>query len=287
MSDALHQLVVCADIERSGSIRDTARPAVREGLHSLFISSLTKVGVGPLLYHKEDRGDGVLVLVEPSVPKARLLGRWILEINEQLRELNQDRRRPVRLRLGLHCGEVRRDGAGVSGKAIDLTFRLTDSDVARETLAEAPDATLVVIVSDWLFTDVVAGGGPYIESRGYRRVRVTGRSVDADAWVYVPRIGVPTGDAGNAKESAKDNAKESAKEAKPGTEAGTEREPDGARPVETDAPAEPACAQAAAGTVADERRTINTEVYNKIGRIDRVAVLGVVKNSSIRAADDE
>jgi hypothetical protein len=260
MSDALHRLVVCVDIERSGSLRDGARPAVREKLHALFVSTLAEVGVGPDVYYKEDRGDGAVILVEPSVPKARLLGRWLLELNEQLREFNRERTRPIRLRVGLNCGEVRRDGEGFSGDAVDATFRLTNSDTARDTLAEATDATLAVIVSDRLFADVVAEGGQYIESANYQRVRATGHRVDTDAWVYVPRLGVPSVPAG-------------------GTGTG------GAQGERTEVPAVPAAAQ---HDEPRERRSIQTEVYNEFGPVRMsTGIFGPVKNSKIGTAGDE
>ena len=74
---------------------------------------------------------------------------------------------------------------------VDLAFRLTNSDAARRVLMDAHGATLALIISDVLYTSVVASGGPYIEHEQYRKLHVTGRSVDTDAWAYIPRLGAP------------------------------------------------------------------------------------------------
>ena len=94
-------------------------------------------------YH-EDRGDGVLVLVPPGVPKDRLVTSLPERLETALVRHNvgaveQDPGRAaatqVRLWVAVHAGEVTFDRHAVVGSAIDYTFRLAEApaeDCVRE-----------------------------------------------------------------------------------------------------------------------------------------------------------
>lgn len=191
MQDALHRSIVYADTERSGGLDDHARTQLREHIHFVFTASLAAVKVTRGAYTKEDRGDGLLITVESSVAEAVLAGRWIIELNEALRQLNRGKRNPLRMRLGLNSGPVRRDRYGVSGRAVDTAARLANCDEARKTLAAMPGASLAVFVGNAYYHTHIREGGAYIEAEHYRPIAARTDGLGSVIWAYTPRIGLP------------------------------------------------------------------------------------------------
>ena len=94
----------------------------------------------------------------------------------------------MRLRVALHAGEVYRDAHGVAGSAVNHAFRLAEAPALRSALAASP-GVLAVIVSDWLFSEVVRHD-PAAEPASYRQVKVTVKETAAVGWVRIPDPGM-------------------------------------------------------------------------------------------------
>ena len=186
MWEPLHHLIVSVDVEHSSQFGDPSKVGMRDLVHTVFQKAFAGVGAGPGDYDAEDRGDGVLAVVRPAVPETRMVGWWVAEANEELRALNRDRLRPVRIRIGMHAGKVTHDEHGFSGTAVDHACRLADSGAARRTLAAATGSHLALIVSDLIYDSVVRHGGKFVTPEAYRRVRVSEKETEATAWVYAP-----------------------------------------------------------------------------------------------------
>ncbi len=163
----------------------------RAAMYAAFDEAYGSVGVEPGTYHQEDRGDGILAALRPDVPPALMVGRWIDTLYESLRAHNTGRDRRLRLRIGMNAGLVAQDRYGLVGRAVDLAARLCDSVPAKRIMAESPDVDLLVVVSDWLYGNVVAGGGRYVEPTHYRPARVSAKETDETAWFHVPRRTAP------------------------------------------------------------------------------------------------
>ena len=88
---ALHRTILCVDVEGFGDPRRTNphRVAVRTGLYRSLRVAFTRAGVEWEACYREDRGDGVLVLVPPEVPKNLLVGSVPLELVAALGEHNR------------------------------------------------------------------------------------------------------------------------------------------------------------------------------------------------------
>ncbi|MBD0711804.1 hypothetical protein BU197_26695 [Streptomyces sp. CBMA291] len=179
--------MVFGDICGSGTLDLAEKRAQRAAMYSAFEEAYDSVGVEPGTFHQEDRGDGVLAALRPDVPPALMVGRWIDTLYESLRACNQGRSRRLRLRIGMNAGLVVQDRHGLVGRAVDLAARLCDSPPAKRLMDGAPEVDLLVVVSDWLYTSVVAEGGPYVEPRHYRAARVRAKETDETAWFHVPR----------------------------------------------------------------------------------------------------
>ena len=171
VAGGIHRFVVFGDICGSGTLGMAEKELHRAAMYAAFDEAYGSVGVEPGTFHQEDRGDGILAALRPDVPPTLMVGRWIDTLYESLRAHNTGRSRRLRLRIGMNAGLVAQDGHGLVGRAVDLAARLCDSAPAKRIMAESPEVDLLIVVSDWLYGNVVAEGGRYCAVRGTTRSR--------------------------------------------------------------------------------------------------------------------
>ena len=191
--DAMHRTILVVDIEQSSNpIRTNSDQLV---IRSAMYQSLTVAFRRSdwLKCRKEDRGDGVLILVPPGVPKIRLvttlLDRLVTAVDRH--NAAMERQNParaaatqIRLRVAVHAGEVTYDDHGVVGAAITHTFRLADAPPMRAAFAASP-GVCAVIVSDWFYSEVVHHH-PGARPDRYRQIDSAVKETHLSAWMRVP-----------------------------------------------------------------------------------------------------
>ncbi|WCH93779.1 hypothetical protein POD33_17280 [Streptomyces moderatus] len=185
LTEAHYELVISVDARRSGEYDDVDKPRMRARIYRVLETAFTHAKVARDAVHLEDRGDGVLVSVAGRIAASRLLGLWLVEVHEKLRDENRDLAVPLGLRIGMHVGPVRHDARGISGRAVDLACRLADSSVARQLL-DAEKADLVLVTSQSLYEDVVSAGGKFIEPAHYAPARLALKEGEVTAWFQLP-----------------------------------------------------------------------------------------------------
>lgn len=190
LTEARYELVISIDARRSGQYDDIDKSRMRDRIYRVVETAFTHAKVARDAVHMEDRGDGVLLSVSAGIPVSRLLGLWLVELHENLRDENRALRVPLGLRIGMHVGPVRHDGRGISGRAVDLACRLADSAEARRLL-DAEGADLVLVTSGSLYEDVVSGGGKFIEPERYVSARLTLKEGETTAWFHLPGRSAP------------------------------------------------------------------------------------------------
>ena len=204
----VHRSIVAVDVEGSTKRTNPVKGELRRILYDLLERALRTAGIGPRhLEELADRGDGVLILIRPydDVPKTVLLGRLIPALTALLAEHNAAVAEPelrMRLRAVVHAGEVHNDGWGFYGDDIDVAFRLLDAPTVKRVLRNAPEAPLVLVVSEEIWAGIVrhgyVDGGPYQqrvqvrvgERRRRGRVHLPVR-VPSDLPALVPRARTP------------------------------------------------------------------------------------------------
>ncbi|MEU5921141.1 hypothetical protein [Streptomyces sp. NPDC047141] len=191
VAGGIHRFVVFGDICGSGTLDMAEKELHRAGMYAAFDEAYGSVGVEPGTFHQEDRGDGILAALRPDVPPTLMVGRWIDTLYESLRAHNRGRSRRLRLRIGMNAGLVAQDAHGLVGRAVDLAARLCDSAPAKRIMTESPETDLLIVVSDWLYGNVVAEGGRYVEPAHYRPARIRSKETDETAWFHVPRSPAP------------------------------------------------------------------------------------------------
>ncbi|MFD7700808.1 hypothetical protein [Streptomyces caelestis] len=185
LTEAHYELVISVDARRSGEYDDVDKPRMRDRIYRVVETAFTHAKVARDAVHMEDRGDGVLLSVASRIAVSRLLGLWLVEAHEKLRDENRGLAVPLGLRVGMNVGPVRHDGRGISGRAVDLACRLADSSVARGLL-DAEKADLVLVVSSSLYEDAVRGGGKFIEPAHYSPARLALKEGEVTAWFHLP-----------------------------------------------------------------------------------------------------
>ncbi len=184
----VHRTIVVFDIEGFGDRRRTNRDqvAVREGLYRTVGAAFQQAGLPWDTGSREDRGDGLFVLVGPGVPKSLFVESLPSALVAALNAHNRahPRQERIRLRMALHAGEINYDEHGVTAAAVNLAFRLVDAEPLKAALAGSP-GVLAVIVSSWFFDEVVRHIAPDGAAR-YRPVPVSVKETMTTGWICLP-----------------------------------------------------------------------------------------------------
>jgi tetratricopeptide (TPR) repeat protein len=190
---AVHHSIIVVDVEGFGARHRTRadQGAIRHGLYQALQSAFTRSQVSWDDCYHEDRGDGVLILVPPQVPKATLAAGVPGELAAAVDAHNEvhDPNARMRLRLALHGGEVAHDAYGVTGTAVNLAFRLLEAGQLKQALAGSP-GVLAVIASAWFYEEVVRHTEACAPAT-WRRVLVTVKETREDGWISLPDAPYP------------------------------------------------------------------------------------------------
>ncbi|MFJ6672708.1 RICIN domain-containing protein [Actinosynnema sp. NPDC091369] len=149
--------------------------------------------------HREDRGDGVFLLVPPDVPKTLVVERLPGALAEALAEHDSAVRREgerVRVRMAVHAGEVHPDRQGFTSASINLAFRLVEAPQLKSAPAGSPGVPALVL-SSWCY-DEVAWHSRVLDPRTFRRVDVAVKGTTATAWIARPDHPYPPARPGDA-----------------------------------------------------------------------------------------
>jgi hypothetical protein len=206
---AVHRTILIVDVEGFGDQRKLGphQVAIRSGLYEALQRAFREAGIPWAGCHREDRGDGCLILVPPDVPKVLFTDTLPAELAIALQEHNAGHptEQQIRLRMAVHAGEVRYDDYGVTSTSINLAFRLLDAHQLKAALATSP-GVLALIASSWFFDEVIQHG-TVVDPATYRRILVTVKETTTVAWISTPdhpypAIEPPPGDhAGRPAES--------------------------------------------------------------------------------------
>jgi hypothetical protein len=185
---AVHRTIVVFDVERFGDHRRTNphQRAVRDGLYRSVGEAFGQAGLPWRREDREDRGDGIFVLLPSEVPKSLLVELLPSALAAALTAHNHAHRdeERIRLRMSLHAGEVLYDRHGVTGEAINWAFRLVDAEPLRTALARSP-GILAIIASSWFFDQVIRHAAPDVPST-YRQVLVRAKDDTQRGWICMP-----------------------------------------------------------------------------------------------------
>jgi class 3 adenylate cyclase len=184
---ARHYTIVVVDVVGFGdrSRRNSNQVRIRRGLYHAMEHSFNAAGIPWSDCMREDRGDGLLILVPAEVPKAVLVDELPETLADALAAHNK--RHPteeqIRLRLALHAGEIVQDEHGVTSSSLTHTFRILEAPVLKATLA-ASSGVLAIISSTWFYDEVI-WQSDLSQSDSYEEAEVTCKETTTRAWIRV------------------------------------------------------------------------------------------------------
>lgn len=181
--------VLAFDIVEFGDRRrdDDVQLHVRAALYRLLQTAFDAVGVPWRACHREDRGDGVLIVVPALISTEPLVSPLADFVRAGLRRHNKlsSEAAQIRLRMVLHAGHVSFDPYGVVGQTLVHAFRLLDAPAFKAALA-ATRCELGFVVSDRVYDDVIRHGPGLIDPDLYDAISVSLKETEVRAWVYFP-----------------------------------------------------------------------------------------------------
>ena len=171
-----------SDPVRNDSDRDVVRAAMYEILRSAFEAS----GVPWAACYREDRGDGAVIVVPPTISTLRVVDPLVAELAGRLRQYNRRASEVVRiqLRVALHVGPVGRDAEGLTGQAVIGAARIVDAPVVKARLA-AEQADLVFAASDYVYDHVVRNCGGRVDPAAFEHLQCQVKESHVSAWVHL------------------------------------------------------------------------------------------------------
>jgi hypothetical protein len=186
---SLQRSVLAFDVVAFGDRRrdDDVQLYVRAELYRILEKAFGAVGIPWRACHREDRGDGVLVVVPALVPTELLISPLAERVRAGLRRHNKlsSDAAQIRLRMALHAGHVHFDAYGVAGQTLVHAFRLLEAPAFKSAFA-ATRCELGFVVSDRLYDDVIRHGPGLIDPDLYDAISVSLKETEARAWVHFP-----------------------------------------------------------------------------------------------------
>jgi hypothetical protein len=181
--------VVVFDIVGFGDRRrdDDVQLHVRSELYRILEQAFEAAGVPWQMCYREDRGDGVLLIVPGLISTELLISPLIDQIRAGLRRHNKlsSDVAQIRLRMALHAGHVHFDPYGVAGRTLVHAFRLLEAPVFKAAFA-ATRCEIGFVVSERLYDDVIRHGPGLIDPEPYESISVSIKETETRAWVYFP-----------------------------------------------------------------------------------------------------
>jgi CRP-like cAMP-binding protein len=139
----------------------------------------------------EDRGDGHLIVVPPTVATARIIERLHRELPAELRMHNHTYGEPARiqLRVAINVGPVTGDAFGMEGDTINRTARLIEAPAIKAAMSST-GASLGIIASTFVYETAIRD--EELASVGeYKMVRVKVKESNVFAWLRLIDLALP------------------------------------------------------------------------------------------------
>lgn len=186
--------VFACDIASFGhrSRTDLDRHKIRTALYDGLRRSFDGTGIRYAACYREDRGDGALVVIPPSVDTATLLTSLVHRLRAEVRQHNDVSvdTAQMRLRLAVHTGIVRSDAEGLVGTAVNHVFRILEAPQLKQIL-RGTGAELALIASERVYDDVIRHGLGLVDPAEYHRIELRVKETGTVAWITVPGLAAP------------------------------------------------------------------------------------------------
>jgi hypothetical protein len=164
------------------------RATLRSALLRILTEAFAESGLPWRRCRHQDRGDGLLTVVPPTMsttllvdPLLQILGERLLRHNREVDDVLR-----IRLRSAVHVGPVRLEGTGYPNVSVIHAARMHDSGPLRRWLATT-DIALATMVSDYVYNNVVRHLRGAITADAFRRARYQTKGVPITSWMHITK----------------------------------------------------------------------------------------------------
>jgi hypothetical protein len=189
-TDPMHCGMITIDIAAFSGRDPDVQVFLRESVYRMSKEACAASDIAWDKCHVEDRGDGLLLIAPPDVSVKTLLDPLIARIRSALRAHNKtaNAAAELRLRVAVHAGYVRYDAHGATGPHVIHLFRLVDAPSVKSEFA-SHGGDCVLVVSDYLYQEVVATGPGLIDPDAFKPVVVALKETHCLAWIWLSPYG--------------------------------------------------------------------------------------------------
>ncbi|MXG30368.1 hypothetical protein [Streptomyces sp. YIM 132580] len=178
----LPRLLLLADLADFRKRKNSEQVQMRQMARQLLENIALAGGMHRADRCQEDRGDGFIELIEPTVSVVSLLRALLTKLPADLDEINNLSTRATRLRMRLVLARLH-----VAGHDLVLSdaWRLLDSDELRAALHRR-NANLALCVSDLIYWETVGPGHAGVPAAEFHEFAVHHKSRTSHAWLHQP-----------------------------------------------------------------------------------------------------
>jgi len=171
---------------------EDAQQFMRDAMYTILFRAFNRAGVQWSACHREDRGDGVLVIAPSEVRTTALIDPLAEHVRVGVRKHNRFCNDLVKitLRMSVNAGQVYFDQNGVSGRAVTRLFRILNADEFKCALAES-GSDFGLVASDTMYEEVISTGPGLIDPEMYAPIDIKYKETRTRAWLYLPPVPHP------------------------------------------------------------------------------------------------
>jgi CRP-like cAMP-binding protein len=181
--------IVMTDIAKFNAPYRTAddRLLIQHKSFTMTRDAFVQAGIPWNECHRRDLGDGMQIVVPPTIPPATVM-RALSWLGGELATYNRRSSRAVQiqLRAAVHLGPVTTSAFGLAGETLILASRLLDAAALKRQMADT-GAALGVIASDHIYETIIKD----LDRDGYRKLRCKVKESRLTAWIKLTGSALP------------------------------------------------------------------------------------------------
>ncbi|MFE9744560.1 hypothetical protein ACFYOT_06620 [Saccharothrix saharensis] len=181
-------LLVCCDLKSYGSADDLLQRELQELLVRSLDRAGEEAGLDRASWRRQAKGDEEWAVLPASTPEGDVVDRYVRALDAELAKTNRYRvpEAKLRMRMAIHFGTTVEGANGYPGQDAVLVSRLLNSEPPHAALEQSPSSDLVVVLSDTLFTSLVAARYTTLRPEDFRRVDVRVKDFAGHGWMWLP-----------------------------------------------------------------------------------------------------
>jgi len=168
---------------------EEARIYLRKAFYGMLREALEESGMAWERCHREDCGDGALIIVPPGIPAHWIIDPFPGQLRDRIRVYNRMTipAGQIQVRAAAHIGLVYRDEHGLAGDSVNLLSRMLDAEPLHAALASS-DAELALIISEYIHDNLILRHPARAPRTPFRAVNTEVKGTQISAWIHVPGL---------------------------------------------------------------------------------------------------